>query len=151
LPTPPPWGSRDSGARNKLRSGAKNEVLLPYFCGARGLALWGSEPKRQGQYYQTLPIFMSSLGRISDLSVKIASAKLMPDAPAHVLWNAKLPLIRRMRVSAEEWIILAVNSWQAESATSTVEVLLEKSRITVELRGRHSEIFHCVAEGVQLL
>ena len=94
---------------------------------------------------------MSSLGRISDLSEKIASAKLMPDEPAHVLWNAKRPLIRRLRVSAGEWIIFAINPWQAEDASSTVEVPLEKNHITVELRGRHSEIFHCVAEGVQRL
>jgi hypothetical protein len=79
------------------------------FCGARGLALWSSEPKRQGQYYHTLPVFMSSLGRISDLSAKIAAAKLMPDKTAHVFWKAKRPLIRRIRVSADEWIILAVN------------------------------------------
>ena len=52
---------------------------------------------------------MSSIGRISDLSAKIAAAKLMPDEPAHVLWKAKRPLIRRIRVSADEWIILAVN------------------------------------------
>jgi hypothetical protein len=126
-------------------------AVVPYFCGARGLALWGSEPKRQGQYYQTLPVFMSSLGRISDLSVKIAGAKLMPDEPAHILWNAKRPLIRRMRVSAEEWIILAVNPWQAEDASSTVEVPLEHNHITVQLRGRHSEIFHCGPQGVRRL
>jgi hypothetical protein len=52
---------------------------------------------------------MSSIGRISDLSAKIAAAKLMPDEPAHVLWKAKRPLIRRIRVGADEWIILAVN------------------------------------------
>jgi hypothetical protein len=130
---------------------AEAMAVVPYFCGARGLALWGSEPKRRGQYYETLPVFMRSLGRISDLSVKIAGAKLMPDEPAHVLWNARRPLIRRMRVSAEEWIILAVNPWQAEDANSTVEVFLDKNRITVEIRGRHSEIFHCIAEEVKRL
>ena len=88
---------------------AEAMAVLPYFCGARGIALWGSEPKRQGQYYHTLPVFMSSIGRISDLSAKIAAAKLMPDEPAHVLWKAKRPLIRRIRVGADEWIILAVN------------------------------------------
>jgi hypothetical protein len=73
------------------------------------------------------------------------------DEPAHVLWKAKRPLIRRMRVSTEEWIILAVAPWQAEDAISTVEVPLEKSHITVEVRGRHSEIFHCVGESVKRL
>jgi hypothetical protein len=122
---------------------AEAMAVLPYFCGARGLALWGSEPKRQGQYYHTLPAFMNSLGRVSDLSAKIATATRMPDEPAHVLWKAKRPLIRRMRASAEDWIILAVNPWQAEDAVSTVEVPLEGNSITVELRGRHSEVFHC--------
>jgi hypothetical protein len=122
---------------------AEAMAVLPYFCGARGLALWGSEPKRSGQYYHTLPAFMNSLGRVSDLSAKIASATLMPDEPAHVLWKAKRPLIRRMRASADDWIFLAVNPWQAEDAVSTVEVPLERGSITVELRGRHSEVFHC--------
>jgi hypothetical protein len=44
-----------------------------------------------------------------------------------------------------------VNPWQSEEAISTVEVLLEKGRITVELRGRHSEIFHCMGESVKRL
>jgi hypothetical protein len=75
----------------------------------------------------------------------------MSDEPAHVLWKSKRPFIRRMRVSADEWIILAVNPWQSEEAKSTVEVPLENSRITVELRGRHSEIFHCTSAGVKRL
>jgi hypothetical protein len=126
-------------------------AVLPYVGGARGLALWGSEPKRQGQYYHTLPVFTSSLGRVSDLSAKIASAKLMPDEPAHVLWKAKRPLIRRMRVSADEWIIFAVNPWQAEDAICTVEVPLEQGSISLELRGRHSEVFHCMGESLKRL
>jgi len=32
-----------------------------------------------------------------------------------------------------------------------VEVPLEKGPIKVELRGRHSEIFHCAGEGVKRL
>ena len=130
---------------------AEAMAVLPYFCGARGLALWGSEPKRQGQYYHTLPAFMKSLGRISDLSAKIAAGKLMPDEPAHVLWKAKRPLVRRLRVSADEWIILAVNPWQTEDAISNVEVPLEQSRIKVDVRGRRSEIFHCTGESVKRL
>lgn len=130
---------------------AEAMAVLPYFCGARGLAVWGSEPKRKGQYYQVLPVFMNSLGRISDLSGKLAGAKLMADEPAHVLWKSKRPFVRRMRVSADEWIILAVNPWQSDEAKSTIEVPLENSRITVETRGRHSEIFHCTSAGVKRL
>ena len=130
---------------------AEAMAVLPYFCGARGLAVWGSEPKKQGQYYHVLPIFMNSLGRISDLSTKLAGAKLMSDEPAHVLWKSKRPFVRRMRVSADEWIILAVNPWQSDEARSTIELPLENSRITVELRGRHSEIYHCTSAGVKRL
>ncbi len=99
----------------------------------------------------TLPVFTKSLGRISDLSAKIAAAKLMPDEPAHVLWKAKRPLVRRLRVSADEWIVLAINPWQAEDTTSRVEVPLEKGPVKVELRGRHSEIFHCTGDSVKRL
>lgn len=130
---------------------AEAMAVLPYFCGARGVALWGSEPKRKGQYYHTLPVFTKSLGRISDLSAKIATAKPMPDEPAHVLWKAKRPLVRRLRVSADEWIVLAINPWQAEDATFRVEVPLEKGPIKLELRGRHSEIFHCTGDSVKRL
>jgi hypothetical protein len=86
---------------------------------------------------------------VSELSAKLAVAQLMPDEPAHVLWKAKRPLVRRMRVSADEWILLAVNPWQSEDASSTVEVPLERGPITIELRGRHSEIYHCVGESVK--
>ena len=56
-----------------------------------------------------------------------------------------------MRVSADEWIIFAVNPWQAEDAICNVEVPLEQSSITVELRGRHSEVFHRVGESMKRL
>jgi hypothetical protein len=94
---------------------------------------------------------MNSLGRVSDLSEKIARAQLLPDEPAHILWKAKRPLIRRLRVTADEWIILAVNPWQAEDATSTVEVPLEKGSLTVELRGKHTELFRVVGTNLQRL
>jgi hypothetical protein len=125
--------------------------VVPYFCGARGIALWGSEPRQQGQYYHTLPAFMTSLGRVSDLSDKIAAAELMPDARAHVLWNARSPLIRRLRVNADEWIILAVNPWQSEDAVSTVEVPLERGSISVELQGRHTGVFHYLTGSLKRL
>jgi hypothetical protein len=130
---------------------AEAMAVVPYFCGARGIALWGSEPRQQGQYYHTLPAFMTSLGRVSDLSDKIAAAELMPDARAHVLWNARRPLIRRLRVNADEWIILAVNPWQSEDAVSTVEVPLERGSISVELQGRHTGVFHYLTGSLKRL
>ena len=118
-------------------------AVLPYFSGSRGLVLWGWEPKRKGQYYQSLPCFMNSLGRVSDLSEEIGQAKLMPDEPAHTLWTEKRPFIRRLRVSADEWIVLALNPWQSADTTSTVSVKLGARSVALEMRGRHTEIYHC--------
>ena len=130
---------------------AEAMAVLPYFCGARGIALWGSEPKRQGQYYHTLPVFMTSLGRVADLSEKIARAQLLPDEPAHQLWKEKRPLIRRLRVAADEWIVLAVNPWSAAAETSAVKVELGERRVELELRGKHTELFHVVGTNLQRL
>jgi hypothetical protein len=117
-------------------------AVLPYFTGARGLVLWGWEPKRKGQYYERLPLFMNSLGRVSDLSAKIAKAKRMPDEPAHVLWKEKRPLVRRLRVAAGEWIVLAVNPWQTEDARSTVTVNCDGKPFELLVEGRHAEVYH---------
>lgn len=117
-------------------------AVLPYFTGARGLVLWGWEPKRKGQYYERLPLFMNSLGRVSDLSAKIAKAKLMPDEPAHVLWKEKRPLVRRLRVAAGEWIVMAVNPWQAEDARSNVNVTCDGKTFELVIEGRHTEVYH---------
>ena len=130
---------------------AEAMAVLPYFCGARGVVLWGNEPKSKGQYYQTLPVFMNSLGRVSDLSGKIASAQLMPDAPAQTLWHEKRPLIRRLRVSDDEWIVLAVNPWQAADVNSVVNVELGERSVKLELRGKHTELFHVVGTNLQRL
>ena len=126
-------------------------AVLPFFSGARGLVLWGSEPKLKGQYYQTLPLFMNSLGRVSDLSDKIAAAQRMPDEPAHQLWSEKRPLIRRLRVAADEWLVLAVNPWQAPGQNSTVKVALDGRCVELELRGRHTEIYHCQGANLKRL
>ena len=126
-------------------------AVLPYFSGARGLVLWGWEPKSKGQYYQSLPGFMNSLGRVSDLAEKIGTAQLMPDEPAHKLWKEKRPLIRRLRVSADEWIVLAVNPWQSADVTSAENVELSERSVALELRGRHTEIYHCHGTNVKRL
>ena len=85
-------------------------AVLPYFCGAKGVVLWGWEPKQKGQYYQTLPVFADSVGRVSDLSAKLAKAELIIDEPAHVLWKAKRPLVRKLNLSGEEWVVMGGES-----------------------------------------
>jgi hypothetical protein len=117
-------------------------AVLPYFSGARGLVLWGWEPKGKGQYYHSLPRFMDSLGRVSDLSAKIAKAKLVIDEPAHVLWKEKRPLVRKLRVSSDEWIVMAVNPWQGETVKKEIAVQCGARSVALTLEGRHTDIFH---------
>lgn len=135
-------GNKQLAGREVAPFIAEAMAVLPFFTGARGLALWGWEPKRKGQYYERLPLFMNSLGRVSDLAEKIAGATLTEDEPAHVLWKAKRPLVRRLRVSADEWIVLAVNPWQADDARSTVAVECGGPPIELAIQGRHTEIYH---------
>lgn len=120
-------------------------AVIPYFCGAKGVVVWGWEPRRKGQYYQTLPVFADSLGRVSDLSEKLSKAELVIDEPAHVLWKEKRPLVRKFKLSQDEWAVLAVNPWQAESAKSTVRVSCGTRSVQLPLDGRHTGIF--VVEG----
>jgi hypothetical protein len=126
-------------------------AVLPYFSGARGLVVWGSEPKLKGQYYRSLPAFCSSLGRVADLSGKMAKAQRLPDVPAHQLWKAKQPLVRRLQVAAGEWVVLAVNPWQADDANSSLAVELGGHNLKLELRGKHTELFHVTGSNAKRL
>ena len=121
---------------------AEAMAVLPFFSGARGLVLWGWEPKGRGQYYERLPLFMNSLGRVAYLSAKIAKAKVVADEPAHLLWKEKRPLVRKLRLAADEWVVMAVNPWQAEDARSTVHVNCDKKPVELSIEGRHTEIYH---------
>jgi hypothetical protein len=117
-------------------------AVLPFFSGGRGLVLWGSERKSTGQHYRMLPVFMNSLGRVSDLSAKIAAATLVIDQPAHVLWKEKRPLVRKLRVTPDEWIVMAVHPWQDETEKKNINVQCGTRSVTLTLDGRHTDIFH---------
>lgn len=119
-------------------------AVLPYFCGADGVALWGFEPKGTGPYYQRLPLFMESLGRLNGISARLASAKPLDDEPAHVLWKERRPLVRRLQTRQGECLVLAVNPWQAADAVSTIKVRCGPREVSLELRGRHTEIYSVV-------
>ncbi len=97
-------------------------AVVPYFCGAKGVVVWGWEPGQTGQYYQNLPLFANSLGRISEISDRLSQAELVIDEPAHVLWKQKRPLVRKFKLSADEWVVMATNPWQAEDARTTLSV-----------------------------
>ena len=119
-------------------------AVLPFFCGARGLVLWGWEPEGKGPCYRNLPLFMQSLGRLADLSDKIAQAEMATDEPVHVAWKEKRPLIRRLRVSDAEWIVLVANPWQAESDEKVVTANCGSVEVQFTIRGKHTEIYHVV-------
>lgn len=125
---------------------AESMAVLPFFCGARGVVLWGWEPQGQGPYYETLPLFVRSLKRVADLSEEIAAAAPDNDEPVHVAWKAKLPLIRKLRVSGSEWLVLACNPWQKDDAESRVTARCGAAEIPLAVRGRHTEIYR-IANG----
>jgi hypothetical protein len=123
-------------------------AVLPYFCGAKGLVLWGWEPKRKGQYYQNLPLFTESLGRLSDLSERLCKAELVIDEPAHVLWKDKRPLVRKFKLSEEEWVVMAVNPWQKGDAESMVSVRCGTRVVELPLAGQHTGVFEVRGDRV---
>lgn len=125
---------------------AESMAVLPFFCGARGVVLWGWEPKGQGPYYETLPLFVRSLKRVADLSEEIAAAAPDNDEPVHVAWKAKRPLIRKLRVSGSEWLVLVCNPWQKDDAESRVTARCGATDIQLAVRGRHTEIYR-IANG----
>lgn len=122
-------------------------AVLPYFCGARGVTLWGWEPKLKGQYYQTLPVFMRSISRVSAISDWVARATPVLEEPAHVAWKQQRPLVRKLRLADDDWLVLAVNPWQAEAARSSVKATCGTQTVDLPLHGRHTDIFQ-VRNGV---
>jgi hypothetical protein len=123
-------------------------AVLPYFCGAQGVVLWGWEPKGTGLYYHKLPLFMNSLKRVEKFSEKIGRAQPMNDEPVHVLWKAKKPLVRKLRVSESEWLVLASNPWQADIEKTELKVKCGATEVSLAVRGKHTEIYHVVNGSV---
>ncbi len=121
-------------------------AVLPYFYGARGLVLWGWEPEGKAPYYRTLPLFLRSLGRVADLSDKLGRAEMISEEPVHLLWRAKRPLVRKLRVGPAEWLVLVAYPWQPEGEEKVVPLVLGSTEYRLTVRGKHTEIYH-VVEG----
>lgn len=117
-------------------------AVIPYFCGAQGTVLWGWEPKGSGPYYRQLPLFVQSLKRVADLSEKIAQAHPFNNEPVHVLWQTKKPLLRKLKISNTEWLILACNPWQRDDEECVLKVQCGAASFELPVKGKHSEIFH---------
>lgn len=121
---------------------AEAAAVIPYFSGAKGVVLWGYEPGRKGQYYETLPIFVKSLARVSALSEKISQGKIDLSVPAREFWWRKAPLVRRIDVAEDECIFMGANPWQAESGKSQVETMCGSRKVILKFRGKHTDLFH---------
>ncbi len=142
--------NKDIGGQELAPWLADATAVVPYFYGAHGNVLWGWEPQAKGKkLYGNLVVYTDSLGRIADLADKIAGAEpAADDVKSHVLWKEKRPLVKRLKVSGEkdEWLVLAMNPWQSEQAKSEIEITCGEHNVTLELQGRHCDIFH-IKEG----
>lgn len=130
---------------------AEAAAVIPFFTGGRGVVLWGYEPGKKGQYYERLPDFVRSLARISALSERIGRAKLANQIPSKELWWRREPLIRKLEVSPEECIFMAINPWQAENASKTVLQRCGSKSIEITMRGRRTSLFHVTGAGTKEL
>ncbi len=146
-------GNKELGGQELKPWIADAMAVVPYFYGAKGNVLWGWEPQSKGKtLYGNLPVYTDSLGRVADLSAKIAMATpVVDDAPAHVLWKGKQPLLKRLQVSESEWIVLAMNPWQAEDAVSNLDITCGTKTFSIELLGRHCDVFHITGDDVKRL
>ncbi|MGD9669408.1 MAG: hypothetical protein AB7U75_10170 [Hyphomicrobiaceae bacterium] len=132
---------------------AEAMAIVPYFSGAKATMLFGYDPSHTSVAeppYKLLPLFARSLARVGALSKKIAAGRLVIDAPAHVLWNARHPLVRRIETVDNECIVMAVNPWQEEAAASTTDVTCNGRTFTVEMKGRHTTLARISGQDVVL-
>jgi hypothetical protein len=128
-------------------------AVIPYFSGAKGIVLWGYEVTLKpgdGHGYRQLPLFMRTLARVASLSDGISRGTLVIDEPAHVLWKARKPLVRRIDVKPGECIVLAVNPWQNDAAASSSDVACGGQTFRLEMAGRHATLAHISGGQVAL-
>jgi hypothetical protein len=121
---------------------AEAAAVVPYFTGAKGVTLWGWEPNTKGQPYYNLPAFTRGLTRVAKVSAQLSQAKLVIDQPAYRLWQQKAPLVRKMQVSNTEWLVMAIDPWQAEDKSRDLSVNLNNQTFTLNVKGKTPEIYH---------
>jgi hypothetical protein len=94
---------------------------------------------------------MRSLARLEPLAGKIAKAKSANDEPAHIAWKAKRPLMRKLKVSDSESLVLAAYPWQKVEETRKVSVECGGKDFELVIRGKHTEVYHIVNGTAQRL
>jgi hypothetical protein len=125
----------------------ESAAIAPYFVGAKGTVMWGFEPKTADrQPYLNMPGYMDGLRRVAAFSEKISKAAVIaPDAPAYELFQKKLPLVRKLKISDTEWLVMALNPFQDDAVESTLPVTLGPEKVELKLNGKHTEIYHLQA------
>jgi hypothetical protein len=128
---------------------AEAMAIVPYFSGARGVALWGWEPQMtaDGPPYESLPLFTRSLARVAALSDRIGAGRLVIDKPALELWNARKPLVRRIETGTGACVVMAIDPWQADDDESRAQVSCGGRAYAVPMRGKHTTLIELRPDG----
>ncbi len=145
-------GNKRLAGREVPEEFAEAMAILPFFLGAKGIVLWGYEPQSKtvgALPYATLAHFARSLARVAPLSERIAAGRTMIDVPAQVLWQNRQPLVRRVEVSEDECIVMAVDPWQSDGAVKNVEAMCGKTRVLLETRGRRITIVRVFGDQIR--
>jgi hypothetical protein len=133
---------------------AEAMALVPFFSGAKAVVLWGHEPQIlrdvDGHPYAQLGRYVGALQRVAGLSEKIGRAKPHLDPPAHVLWNTRQPLVRRMDVGPGECVILALNPWQGDDQQSEAAIDCGGQPVRLTMKGRTATLAHVENGKLQL-
>ncbi|MCP9234084.1 hypothetical protein NMG46_28440 [Mesorhizobium sp. LMG 17147] len=128
-------------------------AIVPYFSGAKGVVLWGYEPQvKTGtqQPYEQLPLFVRSLNRVAMLSEKLSRGQLLIDRPAHEVWKAHGPLIRKVMVDEDECIVMAISPWQSDDKRTTYPVQCGQLSAQISIDGRHTTLAVINRRGLQI-
>ncbi|MER8578402.1 hypothetical protein [Mesorhizobium sp. M0965] len=119
-------------------------AIVPYFFGAKGIVLWGSEPqiKEAGiQPYRTLGLFMTQLNRVAAIATLIEGGQpAAKEEAVQRLWQSKQPLVRTIVTKSSSCVVMAVNPWQDENKTSLLKSSCMDNSLNIPLRGRHVTI-----------
>jgi hypothetical protein len=120
-------------------------AIVPFFSGARGVALWGYEPdvsEDHGQPYAGMKIYIDSIRRVASLSHLIGRGTLEEGTPAHVLWKQRRPLVRVIDVDKSNCIVMAVNPWQSDHEETIQKARCGSEEFDVKIRGKHISIVY---------
>lgn len=126
---------------------AEAMAIVPWFSGAKGIVLWGSEPNDDRPDlapYAVFDRYMRSLARVSKLSELIGRGNLVIDTPTYDLWTKRLPLVRKVVVGQDDCVVMAINPWQSDNETSSVETTCGSASLRVEMKGRAVTLLHSV-------